>query len=382
MVIEKLRQKAQRDAARQHVQGVMRKNAETTKRGRSKAAKKSLMQHPLITHKVFIPILSVWGAALGGLNVMALSGVTIARLSMFTGLGALGSSAKVAFAVVAALIGGGLAFIIASFVQNKAQRKSQNGPIAAFAARRVRPIDPAAELGSESLDSPIEDMPFSMAQEEEPDEAEDDYAFDMEDMGDELQTDELQTDELQGDEAWIEAMDLADDISDFEAEFDAGQDKGQDTESDTRHDDTLDLNDFHALDNVDAVVEATDTLATHSDDAAKTAIEKLRQTQPSELSIVQLVERFAAALHDVQEKAPHAMNDQEPQRDKALAQALKALSLFTERGFAQSSPSQTPETMSASTNQPATLPDTSIIRDTESELRDALAKLQNLRGAA
>lgn len=365
MVIEKLRQKAQHDAARQHVQGVMRKNAETTKRGRSKSAKKSLMQHPLITHKVFIPILSVWGAALGGLSVMALSGVTIARLSMFTGLGALGPSAKVAFAVVAALIGGGLAFIIASFVQNKAQRKSQNGPIAAFAARRVRPIDPAAELGSESLDSPIEDMPFSMAQEEEPDETEHDYAFDMEDMAD-----ELQADELQGDEAWIETMGLADDISDFDAEFDTG------------HDDTLDLNDFHELDSVDTVVETTDTLATHCDDAAKTAIEKLRQTQPSELSIVQLVERFAAALHDVQENAPHAMNDQEPQRDKALAQALKALSLFTERGFAQSAPSQTPEIMSASTNHPATLPDTSIISDTESELRDALAKLQNLRGAA
>jgi hypothetical protein len=116
----------------------------------------------------------------------------------------------------------------------------------------------------------------------------------------------------------------------------------------------------------------------------QTALEKLRQVPPQKLSLIQMVERFAAALHEHQQggraslaknashdPSPHPSNGQ-AQRDAALAEALKALTLFTQGGFDQDGFDKGgPE--SQSPNQ---------VSDTTNELRVALAKLQNLRGAA
>jgi hypothetical protein len=83
------------------------------------------------------------------------------------------------------------------------------------------------------------------------------------------------------------------------------------------------------------------------------AIERLRAVPPSELSLVQMVERFAAALHEHQ--STPAGSTCLAARDAALAEALKALALLSRDSEAQ----------------------------TQSEpVRAALGRLQELRGAA
>jgi hypothetical protein len=83
------------------------------------------------------------------------------------------------------------------------------------------------------------------------------------------------------------------------------------------------------------------------------AIERLRAVPPSELSLVQMVERFAAALHEHQ--STPAGSTGLAARDAALAEALKALAVLSRDSEAQ----------------------------TQSEpVRAALGRLQELRGAA
>jgi len=115
---------------------------------------------------------------------------------------------------------------------------------------------------------------------------------------------------------------------------------------------------------------------------ALTGIEKLRATPTHELSLVQLVERFAAALHDAQSgegreaAQPRTATGDElgAQSEQALANALKALSMFSQNGFAG-------ENRGAGVDVAAG-DDVSALNMTERDLREALARLQGLRGAA
>ena len=87
------------------------------------------------------------------------------------------------------------------------------------------------------------------------------------------------------------------------------------------------------------------------------AVSLLRSVPTSELSLVQMVERFAAALHEHQSAAPGQGPQRADQagREAALAEALKALAAF--------SPDENP----TARGEP---------------LRAALTRLQELRGAA
>ena len=100
----------------------------------------------------------------------------------------------------------------------------------------------------------------------------------------------------------------------------------------------------------------------------------------SELSLVQMVERFAGALHDHQNSARVRGDFAQNGRDAALAEALKALTLFTESGF---DPAGYDIGRGAAGHAAGAsgLPE-GAIDHTERELRQALAKLQSLRGAA
>ncbi|NQZ48402.1 MAG: hypothetical protein HRT63_12870, partial [Erythrobacter sp.] len=124
------------------------------------------------------------------------------------------------------------------------------------------------------------------------------------------------------------------------------------------------------------------------------ALEKLRQIPTSELSLVQMVERFAGALHDHQNSARVRGDFAQNGRDAALAEALKALTLFTESGFdpaghdigrGAAGHAAGASSHAAGTSGHAAgasgLPE-GAIDHTERELRQALAKLQSLRGAA
>jgi hypothetical protein len=63
------------------------------------------------------------------------------------------------------------------------------------------------------------------------------------------------------------------------------------------------------------------------------AMKKLRTADTAELSLLAMVERFAAALHQRQASEEVAPRARDADRDTALAEALRGLALFTEAGF-------------------------------------------------
>jgi hypothetical protein len=421
--------------------------ARKAQRVRSKSSSASIA-----THGLFVPMLTGWGAALLGLIVIVLPASAIARIATLSGLGAMGGAAKFAFAGVAALLGAGLAFVIASAFREKSRRAAEQvSVISAVSSRRVRPINPAAELGSDSLDAPIDKMPFGneaeIAEDGEFEELFDEApkestgtsdpqptlgelsqrGYDIEEPGDCYAADEEEeqsgftrshfktalietcegaTCEAASPEAHEQAPEPAPKPAAVltTKTAPAKQPLGRpgsggswsltqfapETETLAEKPVALDLGEFAELPGRNAVwveeeaVQAPIAAAPPSKPRAvpsvspSSALNKLRQTPTEDLSLVQMVERFAGALHEHQREHQQAERSRLPKngagRDAALADALKALTLFTERGFDQ--PIPTAGNASGETAQESEL------GQTERELRDALVKLQNLRGAA
>ncbi|MEL6487613.1 MAG: hypothetical protein AAFQ13_10790, partial [Pseudomonadota bacterium] len=167
MVIEKLRQNARAQAALEQEQ---REAKARKRRARLPSLPKPMARifSPAIAaHPIFLPALGIWGAALAGMSVLMLSRVMIARISMVAGLGALGSGASYVYAAVAAVIGAVMALIAGFAIQRLAKRSARakrsrgRRAISENIGRHMRPIDPASDLGSESLDAPIDDVPFA-----------------------------------------------------------------------------------------------------------------------------------------------------------------------------------------------------------------------------
>ncbi len=301
-------------------------------RDRNKQRKRRTVQAnartPLIAQPLFAPMLGLWGAALGGLTVLVLPQWRVAGALAGTGLAALGAQAQFVLAGGAALLLGGGLFAVAASLSHRARIRAAAPTVAEMAARRIRPIDPARELGSGSLDEPVLATPF----------APDPFASKP-----------------------IVANPFADDPAP-EPEFAPPR--------------ALDLSEFAELPGRNAVwVEEPAALpvappsplaeplavslvqAVAFPDPGKAALARLRATPPDQLSLVQMVERFAAALHEHRTTAHGnaGHNRDLAARDAALAEALKALATLSDQ------PSADPQA------QP---------------LRDALGRLQGLRGAA
>lgn len=75
------------------------------------------------------------------------------------------------------------------------------------------------------------------------------------------------------------------------------------------------------------VSKATEPVSEPASGEPTRALEMLRESAPDELSLLQMVERFAAAVHDRQK------DDSMPDRNAALSDALDALGLFGPGGF-------------------------------------------------
>ncbi len=476
MVIEKLRENARREAAEAAAMAGAKKA--TAGRVGLRPLKLALPSIDLVEHRVFVPALAIWGGVLGGLCVMMLSGLTVAGLAISVGLGAFGSLAHPALGVIAAVIGGGIAWIGARMLRARVQRAAIGGPametsVAAMAARRVQPIDPSSELGSDSLDAPIEEIPFSRSRSEgdAPQDGGDEGEHHATDIPPELLAGEGDLFELDAaaeidSDAWVDfavdtgvASGVDSGVADGPEEpavaqagrrissagpFDptpakpthhSSVDPAGEAETTADYASTpreMGLGEFAGLarrrgvwvsdepetsgdpdllkskpqwvedaqlaaepkaepeaepalepvsgresapERMEAPQPLTHSLARAHANDARTAIEKLREVPPQELSLVQMVERFAAALHENQETARKLVargrpGPSTPPRDAALAEALKALALFTERGFDADASGLHDE-------QPI-----DMVGETERELRNALAKLQTLRGAA
>ncbi len=362
---------------------------------------------PIAAHPFFVPMLSIWGALLAGLTIMVLPAEMINQITTAAALGVLDNFARYFYATIAALIGAACGYFVAT--KWRAMLPGRSEDLMGRAAAHVRPIDPVAELGSESLDAPIEDD----VPEEEPLELE---TLELETLAEQPGTADT------SEEQHVDTDDTFELRAEFECEPSPEQEaepepapvdplegmhcepmedspepasllsvrrrrnRGKPVElvqalGDHRarqaalHKDLRDLGEFSQLAEHKRTTKAPKPAPKPT--PAPTAIDKLRAVPPQDLSLVQMVERLAVALHERQEAArAKPQTEQATERDAALAEALKALSLFTEKGFAsQPRPAENDQANIGSANEGAN-------DGTEAELRDALSKLQTMRGAA
>ena len=387
-VIEQLRQNMRREAEAEAE--AERSKPRASGIARAFDLKGVLNPRTLLAHPQFILVVSVWGAAVLGLSVLALSSVDIARVSMVLGLGALGFAAKFVYAAVAAFLGGVGAFICAWLAVRLGGKARTPRLAPASQDADIRPID-LTELGSESLDAPLDETLLSKSQIELGDEDErveaDEVAPDFEEhraLADEdpvLELNELSelVDPARTPPEELETV--SQDHWETEEEIEHAEDASDELVASSPP--SLDFDAFRAVLAEEAALDESEIAEPSEPDedqalsgsfASQTpaSVAKLRQAPPQELSLMQLVERFAAALHDVQDRSPQDLatdkiTRENAQREQALVQALKALELFTDGAGP-----------SASNDEP----NAAELGDTERDLRDALSKLQNVRGAA
>lgn len=324
----------------------------------------------LAAHRVFAPSLGIWGAALAGMVVMVLPSSLFAQATQGTGLSLLGQMAQPLIAGLGGLVLGGSLFIIATAINRKARRRAGRPSIAAMAARRVHTIDPQRDLGSASLDEPVRSMPFAKAALKHhaeatrtavtptalaPDPArtpepafvaEPAQVAPLADMPPPRALDLAEFATLPGrDGVWVE---------DFPGSLEAAAAVEAQSQP-QRNSQPLRL-----------APEPEHSAPATGPASSGTALDLLRAVPTNELSIVQMVERFAAALHDHREAAPGtaATARDIAAREAALAQALRALAALS------------PELASDHTSQHASQPAAG------EPLRDALTQLHAMRGAA
>lgn len=311
--------------------------AEEQRRGRgARRTRPTLRAHPL-----FVPILAGWGALLGGLVTLVLPAGAVLAAAANIGLGEFNELSRYVLAGLAALLMGGLMLVIGKSLASKAEARKDTPSIAAMVVRQVRTIDPASELGSATFDAPVETMPFAVA-EPQPEPASVPEAAPAPAAAPEPQP-QLQPQ--------LQPLPMAEAAAPAAAPASPQE---------------LDLAQFAALPGRNAVWIEEPAAAAAPAPASATlvrsaglrppspsAIERLRAVPTSELSLVQMVERFAAALHEHQ-SAP-AGSTGLAARDAALAEALKALAMLSRDSEAQ----------------------------TQSEpVRAALGRLREMRGAA
>lgn len=289
---------------------------------------------PLAAHGVFAPMLGVWGALLGGLTTLAVGPAVFERAVRGTLFATLGVPSQPALAIFMAAVLGSALFGLATVLHRRTLKHKKGITLAERAARRVRPIDPLRDLGSKSLDDPLEAMPFATP-------------------------------------AWRDAdLDADAAPSASETASEAAESRQAAPSSTPR---ALDLAEFGQMPGRNGVwVEETAAPAPapeaapapapaaparkaarpRSRDASgaalvsalraarpqaprpapgTAALARLRAVPPSELSLLEMVERFAGALHEHRTAFPaSALSASElAARETALAEALKALAALS-----------------------------------------------------
>lgn len=289
----------------------------------------------LAAHPAFAPMLGIWGAALAGLSIMVLPAPIMVRASKGTGLVLLGSQGQLILAILAALLLGASLFMVASQLNRKARRRADAPSIVSLAARRVHTIDPARELGSLRLDDPVEAVPFA-APPAPPTAASPAAVPAAAEMPAPRALDLAEFAMMPGRNGpWVEEP----------AALAAAATPPPVVAKPV------------PLAAVPAPVAEPPRSAIVDPGAA--ALAQLRAVPPQELSLVQMIERFAGALHEHREvsSGKAAAPGDLAAREAALAEALRALAVLSSGSMAASAPADEP-------------------------LHDALTRLQGLRGAA
>ena len=310
--------------------------AENQRRGRGTRRSRPTVR----AHALFVPILAVWGALLGGLVTLVLPAGAVLAAAANIGLGGLDEMSRFILAGLAALVMGSVMMLIGRLLASKAEVRIDTPSIASMVVRQVRTIDPASELGSASIDAPVETTPFAVAEpQREP-------VAKLAPQPEPVVLAEVPVHAP----ACPQELDLAQ----FAAL--AGRNAVWVEEPVAAAAPSLVVPEpapAPAPPPAPAPEPATIMHRAAPRPVSPSAIERLRAVPPSELSLVQMVERFAAALHEHQ--STPAGSTGLAARDAALAEALKALALLSRDSEAQ----------------------------TQSEpVRAALGRLQELRGAA
>lgn len=285
----------------------------------------------MAAHRAFAPLLGVWGAALGAGVVLVLPASLVGRMLQGSLLGTWEHAGQSVLAAVAGGLLGALTFSIGA-MRNVGARRLVRGPsVAAMAARIVTPINPARDLGSRRLDDPVERMPFSTPAWRDAD---------------------LETPRPAAAQAAAPAPVAATAPAPEPAPAPEAVPEAAPASAPRE----LNLAEFAELPGRNAVwVEETPVadaapakpdpvadirartlraVATPPPAPGTAALARLREVPPSQLSLAEMVERFAGALEEVRQIAPTrtlAPTDLAA-REAALAEALKALEALSGKG--------------------------------------------------
>jgi hypothetical protein len=322
--------------------------------GKRKQGRNSTPQ-TLAGHKAFAPMVGLWGALLGGLVVAVLPGTLIRSALAGTLIGTWEIDPQPLLAGTAAVVLGTALFAFA-WDRHSRSRQGWSGPSVVDRALRqgVTPINPVRDLGSRSLDDPLDAMPFTTP-------AWRDADLDIqrpaprpvaspEPAPAPVELDLSEFAQLPNRNAvWVEepAAGVTDVVPEHEHEHEA---EPEPEPAAPQPDPVADIR-ARRLRAVTTVPPVPGTAA----------LARLRAVPTEALSLAEMVERFAGALHEHRETTP--VRNLGPAdlaaREAALAEALKALAALS---------GGTP----AATARPP--------RD--EPLRAALAQLQPRRGAA
>jgi hypothetical protein len=113
---------------------------------------------------VFAPLLGLWGAALGGLVVYVLPDRAFRTVIDLVPEALPDRAVQPALVVLAAATLGFALFVAGTVITSRTRPAGDTHRIVQMAMRQFRPIDPARDLGSLKLDDPLETVPFARPQ--------------------------------------------------------------------------------------------------------------------------------------------------------------------------------------------------------------------------
>lgn len=293
----------------------------------------------LSAHPVFAPLLGLWGGALAGLSVMVLPANLIGQVAEGSGAMVLGGLAQPILAGLSAVLLGSTMYLLAGGWKRESGRNADAPSLVATASRHVRAIDPQRELGSASFDEPVVAMPFGAP----PSPPTVEPAVAEPDMPPPRALDLAEFATLPGRNAvWVE-----DEPAEKAPPETVVEDIAPEDQVET-------LAEPLVMTPRPARIGVVPTPRVHPNAAA---LARLRATPTQELSLAEMVERFAGALQEHRDTAPAKGLDGRDvaAREAALAEALKALASLS--------------------GTPAPAPQ-------DNALHDALSQLQSMRGAA
>ncbi|WP_285710662.1 hypothetical protein [Erythrobacter oryzae] len=289
------------------------KSAQSKGKHKPGPARKRPARLPLAAHRAFPPLLGLWGALLGAGVVVVLPEAMVLEMLHGTLIGTWAAAAQPSLAWISGGLLGALLFAFAAWRHVGARRTIKGPSVVKMAARQVNPINPARDLGSLRLDDPVETMPFSTPAWRDADLAEPKPAQAPEPAAAPRELDLSEFAELPGRNAvWVEEPAPAQDTAPEPAPVAAAP----------------------AAPVAERPAAPEPKVSALPPAPGKAALARLRAVPASELSLAEMVERFAGALHEVRENAPgRSLGPGDlAAREAALAEALKALEALSGKG--------------------------------------------------